>query len=232
MEKKELERLWFEFLEFAERHGSSHWVFRGVADAQKHLLIPKIGRDKNIYNTSAEQTLFRLFKRRAGHYIDIRGMSDWDLLGLAQHHGLPTRLLDWTKNPLVAAYFAVSSSPADQTARVYAKALEPSQEHDPNTSPFDIKKECFFFPSSVAGRIVSQRGLFLVSPVPTNPVSCLQGSKLKNYFDIEKLARPYFERKLFDVSIDPSHIKADLDGLCETLGWQFQRKVDLKKFGF
>jgi hypothetical protein len=103
------EDAWRKFMAFVDRHQQSNWIFRGVADAHGHKLVPKIGRDPDVYDSQVEKVIFANFKRRARQYVTTDRMSDWELLALAQHHGLPTRLLDWTTNPLVAAYFAVTS---------------------------------------------------------------------------------------------------------------------------
>lgn len=224
----ERRKRWLSFLEFAERHGSAHWLFRGVADARTHLLVPKIGRFPKRYNPAVERLLFANFKRRANQFLPVVGLTDWDLLALAQHHGLPTRLLDWTKNPLVAAYFATTSSPTNTAARIYAYQASDVAECE-ISNPFDLTEVVAFFPAAVAPRIISQRGVFTVHP---EPIKALEIPKDTHVFDISADHRPYFQRRLFDLAVDPSHIQADLDGICSALDWQYQRGVALGRFSF
>ncbi len=77
--------------------------WRGQANADWNL-VPRIARGY----THQEQNLALKFKSRARvRHPDAPGRDDWSSwLLLAQHYGLPTRLLDWTESPLVALFFA------------------------------------------------------------------------------------------------------------------------------
>lgn len=230
---------WNEFSEFVDRHQQANWIFRGVGDA-RHLLVPKVGRDPDVYRETAERVIFANFKRRAPQFVNVRGLSEWDLLALAQHHGLPTRLLDWTTNPLVAAYFAVTSLPTETTARVYAARAPDLVDTTRVKGPFDCDDVMAFIPSAVAARIVAQRGLFTIHSEPTaawNPDGSISSSKSaprgeRHYYDIQSKFRTFFERKLFQVAIDAAAIKSDLDGICDTLAWQFKRRIAVGTFNY
>ena len=96
-----------------------NWIFRGVRQSN-YELIPKIGRPGSRkalrggaelgYDRNAEETMNRHFMRTAGPYVKHVPSTRLEWLALAQHHGMFTRLLDWSESLLVAAYFAVEDA--------------------------------------------------------------------------------------------------------------------------
>jgi hypothetical protein len=86
-------------------------IYRGEPDAGERLLtsLDMLGaRDGGEPHAKAdlEEHILRNFARYSRPYLDAPPASDWELLASAQHHGVPTRLLDWSYSPLVAAHFA------------------------------------------------------------------------------------------------------------------------------
>jgi len=88
-------------------------VYRGDSDADRPLLtsLDKLGGISPPHTKAhLEEHILRNFIRYSRPYLPQPYANDWELLVIAQHHGLPTRLLDWTYSPLVAANFATLGS--------------------------------------------------------------------------------------------------------------------------
>lgn len=216
---------WKHFHEMLESMRDSGWIFRGVS-SPKHYLIPSIGREAvyGPYKRAQEERLIKEFKNRAIGLISDPRFDDWDWLGYAQHIGVPTRLLDWSVSPLVAAYFALEST-ADSDRVVYA--VQYSQyvhevDHR-NTSPFANTKEGRFTAPLAFDRIRAQRGIFTIHPTPTK---IFHPKGLKSFL-ISSVQVKDFQRRLFKYGIDHWHIYPDAQGLGQQLAWQFKNKVGL-----
>jgi hypothetical protein len=84
-------------------------VFRGSKCADWGLLtsLDRLGGiDPPHTKMHLEEHILRNFIRYSRPHLQQQPANEWELLVTAQHHGLPTRLLDWTYSPLVAAHFA------------------------------------------------------------------------------------------------------------------------------
>lgn len=89
------------------RRFRSHYAFRGLSDARYRLSTSLMRLEGPFADMEAH--LLRNFRKYA-HGGMVKGNSVWHWLALAQHHGLPTRLLDWTLSPFVAMHFATSNA--------------------------------------------------------------------------------------------------------------------------
>jgi hypothetical protein len=83
--------------------------FRGQSDA-KWDLMPGLGR--LILGPETESHLYYHFLAYGSHLLPSH-LSGWSILFLMQHHGLPTRLLDWSESLAVALHFALRNARSD-----------------------------------------------------------------------------------------------------------------------
>lgn len=195
-------------------------------------LIPRIGRiDKPVSEIlDIEATILDEFEKRCQPFLGFEPDNEWDFLAYAQHFGLPTRLLDWSENPLVALWFAVSYENEKNTHGV-VWGFEVEDENivvSLDDDPLEIKKTKVFDPSHINKRITSQSGWFTVHK--------LTDSMNKSFIPLErngvyqnalrKLIIPHslfydFKHKLNKMGVNQATIFADLDGLCKYLSWKY-----------
>lgn len=205
---------------FKEPRGK--WVFRGHSDSG-YKLIPSVGRGNHTSKSRAkhESSLFDIYCREARGYLASIPTTEWEWLALAQHHGLPTRLLDWTSNPLVALYFAVEANTTIDGELFGLRAIAKASKTNLNGSPFSIKKPFKIYPNVITPRIRAQESLFVVCSDIENPLD----QNLRNDWKIESLRIPKEKKdslryELFRIGIHKSSLFPDLDGLASRLKWQ------------
>jgi len=92
-------------------------------------LKPSIGRYAHLLDKSfrergeLERDVLEVFSNHLVTHVQHLPRTDWEALAIAQHHGLPTRFMDWTTNPLVALYFAVRETKADDDGQPMSSAV-------------------------------------------------------------------------------------------------------------
>lgn len=212
------------FIELISREFDYGFIYRGVENIEKHLLIPSIGRylDKYIENgldksrlLKDESDAFRIFYKEGRRYENLENYWQW--LALAQHHGLATRYLDWTYNPNIALFFCVAKA-CDEDGAIYVLDKESeflSVKEESEIDPLQIDKQKVYLPSHVSERIRAQSGLFTITPDPTIPLAKNIVARIR----ISKDSKQEIKLMLNKIGIHEKALFPDIDGLSRWIRW-------------
>lgn len=223
-----------EYIEVVKQFSASEgkaW-FRGQGDSGWDL-HPSIRRQSRwIAGEVAMLTRFR--QLTVSRVSNPPGQEDhWGWLTLAQHHRLPTRLLDWTENPLVALYFAVEDDVKAQDVDAKVFALDP---HGLNQKTFGTPQGLLllgqddvlnqYLPYSIGtpqalpvavvapqsfDRVVSQSGTFTISHhADPNDVEHHAGGFVESWV-VPVTAKQNIRNELLKLGINAATVYPDLD---------------------
>ncbi|MGA7724338.1 MAG: FRG domain-containing protein [Opitutaceae bacterium] len=193
-------------------------LFRGVSRFEFDL-IPTVGRDHSMSVSAVtrhEANCLAIFRRLGAPHLKFPKCPRWDLLAIAQHHGMPTRLMDWTFNPLVALYFAVRDD-EDTDAAIYTADPRSVLHITKDENPFDLKGDRWFWPPHVTPRITAQMALFSIQANPMRPLT--HESVTKHLVPSEHRNR--FRTLLNKWGIHEGTMFPDLDGIAANLRRNF-----------
>lgn len=228
--------------------GRDGWAFRGQRDASWPILsslsrrLRASGADTDSWSEREERAI-RIFRRKAHIYLPDRSALNDTLrcLAMMQHHGAPTRLLDFTWSPYVAAFFALESSVTDAAVWAINSTALGSFAYGPDfppaqrpPSPVQVLREvgvrrrdavAMGEPYWKNRRLIAQSGTFAFPLDITRPVDeILSGRKgvvaklVLRGRDLRRRAM----RELYMMNITHATLFPDLDGLARSLAFELE----------
>ena len=209
--------------------------FRGHRDATWRC-TPSVFRDSTYREKEVE--LLARFRQQAAvegarHYLD-----NWGWLTFAQHHGVPTRLLDWSENPLVGMFFAVAQSDSGASSDGALLILDPAllnegdqktsdripllidsdsemKPYYPGVTPDGLQTRAVLAPMSF-DRIRYQTGMFTISTFKPEGVSLDSSAALQRYC-IPFEAKNEIRNELDCLGINEASVYRDLDRIARRI---------------
>lgn len=233
------------FLAYVGKKKKGHkadFLFRGQDRDLDNPLRPGLarltikGRDKLL---NIERIIHEEFARTAP-FTTVSLADKWDRLALSQHHGLPTRLLDWTYSATAALWFVVKRTPQkDRHGRkqdgvvwiIKSEKKDFVQGDDFKTDPFATRRTRIFRPRMITERISAQSGVFTLHAARQNEDDPFLPLERNKRFAPKLIKVPikwkFFEplREQLGISgVNYATMFPDLDGLCRHLKWRYTEK--------
>jgi hypothetical protein len=238
---------WDRFLKLITGPTYLNWAFRGERDERWPLYsslsryLRDFGVDRRAW-AEQESRILRIFKRKAHQFLDKPPDSDDDFqwLALMQHYGAPTRLIDFSWSPYVAAFFALERTLADgvvwamNPARIHTGHSPERTRMDPrlrgNFRRYFLKGRYRIIwmnePQTMNSRLIAQSGTFAVPGVLDLPVEEILGDRnQENILAKIVLANPVREvgmRELYRMNITHATLFPDLEGLAQSLAYELE----------
>ena len=219
-----------DYIQYLEKYCDEEYVvFRGQREDWD--LLPKIARiNHKIDILDNEKVMFDSFTRTAIRFLQNVPDNLWDWLAIAQHHGLPTRLLDWTKNPLAALWFAVRKPALNDDKYGVVWVFRPITRNiisdlSAGANPFQGERTSVFEPKHVIERIRVQNGAFTVHKYVNSQKRFVPLQKnAQQKHRLQKILIPtkffWFLRLQLDrCGIQDGSLFPDLDGLSRHIEW-------------
>jgi hypothetical protein len=202
-------------------------LFRGQADSSWDLL-PKAARENYYLPDNRDLGRFAAWASQAVAHISLPS-NILEQLALAQHHGLATRLLDWSMNPLVACYFACCElSDKEGVVYIYETPDNLMTEKIELSSIRSAKGVYPYIPKSISQRVINQRAMFTVHCDASQKISVL-ASRLSStasnlvVLRIPAILKIEIIKLLEDYGIDRASLFPDLDGLSISINAKTER---------
>jgi len=222
----------------AEKSGNdSDLLFRGQpVDLPLRPKLARLNLRGEIGNI--EKLIIEEFERTSLPLSEFQPEDDWDLLALAQHHGLPTRLLDWTYSALTALWFAVKDVPKKNNAHGVVWVLIPETEDfradTERYGPLSNKITKIFRPKIISKRISAQSGVFTVHKIIDGGRMISLETNRKYSKKLMKISImpenfPVIRNRLNMLGVNSASVFPDIDGLCAHLQWRYSYLKDENK---
>ncbi|CAE6820859.1 hypothetical protein R69658_05842 [Paraburkholderia aspalathi] len=219
-------------------NGEMEALFRGHRDVNWKL-IPAVARQHLTVSPQGEAAMLEEFKRRALPYLDsAHDLRDSDWLAIAQHQGMPTRLLDWSGSALTALWFAINEpAPGNSGAAVWILAYDANDlmSEKEREQPLGVRRTVLVRPRHVTRRITAQDGWFTLhrshwgddeSPQFVALETNLDYKKKLFYVTIPHDAFGAMRMQLAQAGVTSAVLFPDLAGVASYVAWSHLYRED------